>query len=595
MRPWFRTPLRAVAAAPAAPATLPPGSTTENRSASLLSIIRPSIRDRWSGPVASQYTPARVEQTIRSAMAGDLEATWQMFDLMESTWPELAHALNELKGVVETLKWPVQPWTAKGQKPTPEAVRRARLFEDALWSMTPDPVANEDDFTDLLKDLADAWGKGIALVELDWHPRETPEGIVMSPRAGRWVHPRHYGYSGASGQPDRLMLRLSTIRAEHAPGAALLTAGSPDGQWSEIPRDKFLVAVAKQKSGHPTGSSLLRLLGTWWCAISFNTEWFLNFVQMFGQPIRWASYDPNISPDELTRLNAMLELMGSAAWASFPSTVKLELKEPVRQADPPHVRLHEIATRVVNVLILGQTLTSSEGDKGTQALGNVHADVLAGRKLALANWLARIINGQLVPTFCRLNWGDLRERPVLLTGAEAKKDTKSAAETLDIVLRRAPVGREFYYDAVGVPAPGPEDDVIEVTAPPAPVDPAAAPSVPATARARTDCTAHAAGADGPLLVRVMEDVAGVQEDWLGAVRPVFADLLALAKSEGVTDEQLTATVRDLQRRMPDLFARLDTGAVADALERALGAGVVNGAVAADQRRRTRRTRRGGAA
>jgi phage gp29-like protein len=48
-----------------------------------MEIITPSARDRWMTSRMKDYTPERVENTIRGAMTGNLLAQWEMFDLME--------------------------------------------------------------------------------------------------------------------------------------------------------------------------------------------------------------------------------------------------------------------------------------------------------------------------------------------------------------------------------------------------------------------------------------------------------------------------------------------------------------------------------
>jgi phage gp29-like protein len=70
-------------------------------------------------------------------MSGNLLSQWEMFDLMEATWPRLAKNLNELKDDVKTSDWSLQPWAQKKKKPSPEAQRRSDLVEHCLWNMTP--------------------------------------------------------------------------------------------------------------------------------------------------------------------------------------------------------------------------------------------------------------------------------------------------------------------------------------------------------------------------------------------------------------------------------------------------------------------------
>ena len=99
IRSW----LRGVTAA--GPALQPDDVAT----APLFRVIAPEARDRWQGAAVRAYTPQYVEQITRGAMSGHLQAQWEMFDLMEQTWPRLNSALNDLKDAVLGLKRSCNP------------------------------------------------------------------------------------------------------------------------------------------------------------------------------------------------------------------------------------------------------------------------------------------------------------------------------------------------------------------------------------------------------------------------------------------------------------------------------------------------------
>ncbi len=409
-------------------------------------------------------------------MAGDLIGQWELFDLMEATSPRIQKNLGELRDGVVSLNWTVQPWSPKGGKPSPEAQRRARLVEELLWNMEPQPDADENEFEDTVRDLMDARGKGIAVLEVDWQPRETSFGPAFGPRATRWVHPRHYGYgTDASGQ-DRLMLRSAECGVRNAEFGVRSRGSAERGvrsaELSPFPAHKFLIGVCKAKSGHPLGAALLRVLGFWWAAANFTADWFLNFAQLFGQPIRWASYDPNLSPADHDTLKAMLEKMGTAAWAMFPAGTTLELKEATQNGrDNPQLALLNFVDKLCDLVILRQTLTSDVGNSGSRALGDVHERVLAGVKLGCAHWVARNLNAQLIRSICLLNFGDTRECPYLEPALPVEEDPKANAER-DVLLLNAgvPLGKEWLYNRHQVPMPGPRDEVFVGRTAPTPAD-----------------------------------------------------------------------------------------------------------------------------
>jgi phage gp29-like protein len=74
-----------------------------------------------------------------------------------------------------------------------------------------------------------------------------------------------------------------------------------------LPPGKFIVGISKGRTGHPLNTALVRVLAYWWAAMNFSSEWFLNYAQIFGQPMRWATYDPNLSTADQAKLEDMLE------------------------------------------------------------------------------------------------------------------------------------------------------------------------------------------------------------------------------------------------------------------------------------------------
>ena len=227
-------------------------------------IIRPSARDRWTSSLISQYTPQYVENICRGAMAGNLNSQWLMFELMEQTWPRLSKNLNELKNAVNDLEWNVVPFALKGQKPTPEAQRRARIIEYVIWNMNPDVTANENDFEDTVYDVLDALGKSIAVLEMDIpaEPVQVDLGAgverIFPVKATRWVHPRYYGYPNYPVTADTLMLNAKEVKFSN-PDAVIKDDNG--AMWTPFPPDQFIISIIKQKSGHPINSGMFLLGG----------------------------------------------------------------------------------------------------------------------------------------------------------------------------------------------------------------------------------------------------------------------------------------------------------------------------------------------
>jgi phage gp29-like protein len=529
-------------------------------------LILPQVRERWTSLLRQGITPERVEQILRGAFAGNLLYQWELFDIMEDTWPMLQKALNELKRSVERMTFAPIPYSI-GKDISPLAAKKKDLLSTALKSFRPQITEDENEPGGMIYDLCDAIGKGISVQEILWEPRKTADGLAILPRCTKWVHPIHYGY-----RAGEIGLKLC-----------------PDGMgglWIDFPANKFLIGISKAKSGHPIGGGLLRCLAAFWIASNFSWEWVINLAQMFGIPIRWATYDPT-KPNLLDDLEDMLINLGSAGWAAFPTGTTLELKEAVqRAADNPQAYILEVADLMCNILILGQTLTTTVGKSGSRALGEVHASVRQDIIEYYAHWVAKMLRYQFIPALMLLNFGHNDEDPDLIPDINEPTDGKAMAErdqilTVDMGL---PVGRKWLYDRHEIPMPEEGDEIfiakpITGAQPPkdagGAVDPADEQDGGAV-RAKAAAPAPQSATD-KLLDNVLEDVTGVESRWLAGVRPFFAKLFAQAQDKNVSDADLIATIEKAGEIMPELFPKMRTQELADSLYDAMSAACVNGA------------------
>jgi phage gp29-like protein len=563
------------------------------------------------------YTPRILENIFRGMMAGNLVASWLAMDLMEQTWPRLSTNLNKLKDGVVGLDWNLQPFAPRGQTPSPEAERRCRILDAFIWTMKPDVKKNENNFDNTLRDVMDAVGKGISVLEINWELRTLQLDLspksksgsnpkqntatdsrtitpiqLWTPRSTRWVHPRYYGYPGygygaTQMQQDELMLFAQEVAFSNA------DYSEQSGMWTEFPLNKFIISIFKQKSGHPLSGAMLRILAFYWAAQNFAWEWFINFAQIFGSPLRWATYDP-ARQGLLDLIDDMMRRMGSAGYGVFPDGTKINFEKGEGNArENPQKVLLDSCDEIVDIIILGQTLTTSQGQRGSQALGKIHKEGENERVQSVGQRTADVLNDQLLPACCRMNFGNDDECPIAVPSTKETKDQVAVAQKYQIVVGMGlPVPEQHLYEQLDIPVPSPGEPVF--------IGPAAAltpddkppsepkPTVPNpesdSASGRFTSTAAAAAAMDKLTNNVMENLTGVQARWLSGVKPYFRELIAAAKNGDLSDRQFIATLERAQKHFPELFNKLDRTHLAQALEKAMGAAAINGAVGAYMRR-----------
>ena len=562
-------------------------------------IIRPSVRDRWQSAQLAIYTPQMIENICRGAMNGNLTAQWQMFDLMEQTWPRLQKNLKELKDAVNDLEWNLQPFALKGQKPTPEAQRRARIIEYILWNMEPEVRKNENDFEDTVFDVLDALGKSISVLEMDIPEAPVTLDLGAGPesflpiKATRWVHPRYYGYPNGLAATDELMLNAKEVRASNP---SIQLDGTNDTDWAPFPDDKFIISVMKQKSGHPINSGMCRILGFFWAAQTFTWEWFLNYSQIFGQPLRWATYDQNALQETITLVEELLSDMGSSGYAAFPAGTDLKLLEAMKGGGQnPQKVLIDAADTICDLVVLNEAMSSEHGGAGgrgggTQASSTVGKTKRDEKVHAVAGSAAKCLNQQMLKPLCRINFGDTTQCPYLEASAKQSKDSVAVATKYKTLLSipGVEISKEQFFTDNDLVRPGEGDDTLKGSSGALAKPNASAGNTGGGAgdleEGAVTAGAHAARAKGDqhvhtddaIVNHVMENITGVEAKWLGSVAPFFMDLVARAKSDRVSDADLIAAIAKAQKQIPELFHHLDHQALATAIENAMAASAVNG-------------------
>ena len=575
-------------------------------------IVQTNARDRWFGPLARTYTPERVEHILRGALTGILRDQYELFNLMEATSPRINKNLNQRKRAVVSYIRSFKDWSEEDQPATDEAKQRTKVVSAAIRTMQPQEDQNENGLDETIYDILDSTGKGIAVLEIDWETRKAGSlGVITAPRCTRWLHPRFYGYPITA---DWLGLNVNEIESAASvntttgPVPPRLKLNPVNGIYARFPKDKFLICIRKSKSGSPIEAGLLRQLAFWWAASNFTQSWFLNFAQIFGLPIRWATYDPNM-PGLMEKVCAMLENMGSAAWGAFPAGTQLELKEPPKASNQnPQVVLLDMADKQYDLLILGQSGTTEISGPGKSGGSHAANKVLEGVEEMLvrsdADFVCHVLNRQLIPAIVGFNFGDKEMLPQLEMNAVIVEDLKGlvenyAAATNAGALTPNPDDEAHLRKKLSLPnmseavlanwkangdvkktttasggAPPPNDGTDLTLAGQA-----------LAARAKGDGHAHT---DDAIVNHALEHLTGVQAKWLSGVKPFFDELLAKAKDESVTDGDFIQALAKAQKQIPELFGKMDHHALATAINDAMSAAAINGVARAamDHHRKT---------
>lgn len=102
----------------------------------------------------------------------------------------------------------------------------------------------------------------------------------------------------------------------------------------------------------------------------------LKFLDKFGQPTAKGSYPKNATQTEKDALLQAARAIQKDAAVIMPEGMTLELIEATRRGTADYGELYDRMNAAISKVVLGQTLTTEQGDKGARALGQVHQDVM---------------------------------------------------------------------------------------------------------------------------------------------------------------------------------------------------------------------------
>lgn len=419
-------------------------------------IIRPHPRDNQLSPIPVDFDPDTLGWLLDEGGRGNLMLQNELFNTMEDTWERLRGNLNKLKNAVCKLPFNLQPWTEKGREPTESALEKSAFVEHVLHNQKAATWEGQHNFHGTIYELLDAVARGVAVLEIDW-TLEDGKYIPTGTRRVPWT---------CLGFETSPTLSLSKGGLDNPNALRVFPDRDPNNPkpFDRFPH-KFLVGVYRAKSGHIAETAQLRSLAHLWLGRMLGWEWMAHKAELFGLPIRWATYDPAAPQTQIDQISDMLRNMGTAAWGAFPQGTELQILNGstpgVAGASEPTERLMYLADRACDLIFLGQTLTSQEGSSGSYALGSVHREVELDLYENYAAYVIDVINNQFIPAIIELNWGNSEELPFLeveLNRPEKDKQIVERDKTLFVDMG-LPVSKQWLYDRHKVPAPGPSEDL----------------------------------------------------------------------------------------------------------------------------------------
>jgi phage gp29-like protein len=481
------------------------------------------LADRWSTYPSRGLTPERLAAILREADEGDVSRQCELFAEMEEKDAHLASVLQTRKLAVQGLSWSVEPSAADD----PEAVKDAELVKEVLEQL---------DFEDLVLDLMDAVGKGFSVAEILW---QTGDRAV--PSSIEWIDPKRFRWDDAN------RLRLVT------------DASPVDGEL--LPANKFIVHRYKARSGSPSRAGMLRVCAWMYLFKNYDLKDWVQFVEVFGMPLRIGKYDPSASKDDKDHLLQAIMAIAANAAGIIPSNADIQFVEAQRGSSADvYEKLAEYCDRAMSKAILGQTLTTdTSGSTGTFAAGKVHAQVREDLLKADAKAIAKTIVRDLARPVLGFNrgWDRTRVMPTFEFVLAEAEDEKAKAETYGTLVERVglPIPASHVYEIFNIPAPKDGEVVLS--------RPAAGAPAPQPMRAHP-------GRSGlrPLAQKLSPQGQQIESLVLASVDEAAAPVGALVDPLVAIVEQ-ASDFDDLRDRLLAAYTDLDAGSFEDLMARAV--------------------------
>lgn len=363
-------------------------------------------------------TPERLARILRLADEGDLSLQAALFQEMEERDALLMSLLQTRKLAVVGLDWRLEPAdTGRDGK------RALKVVEEVFWDLP---------LEDLMTDLLSAIPQGVSVVAVAW----AWDGALWRPHRFRWVHPASLVYDE---EEDRFLLL------------------TPEGEAAPWPYGGAVEHRYRARSGLPTRAGLMRSLAWLYLFKHYALKDWVVFAEVYGQPYRIGKYDPAAGEEERRRLEEAVRSLGADAAGVISKDTEIEILEAAKGQGPQvYENLIRLCNREMAQAVLGQTLSSSEGDGGSYALAKVHERVRIDLLRADARALARTLREGLVKPIVAFNLGPeyLPLAPYVVPEVEEEKDLESRARVLQTLQAMGlALPEDWLREEFGVPPP----------------------------------------------------------------------------------------------------------------------------------------------
>lgn len=124
---------------------------------------------------------------------------------------------------------------------------------------------------------------------------------------------------------------------------------------------------------------------------------YAQWLELFGMPQRVGKYS-SYDAESRKLLEEALEKSGSAPWVVIPKDSEVEtVNNTGAGSGSPYNDFRKACNEEILITLLGQTMTTVQGDKGARSLGEVHKEVEEGKNRSDLRFVQRVLNYYVLP------------------------------------------------------------------------------------------------------------------------------------------------------------------------------------------------------
>lgn len=499
----------------------------------------------WDNHPGRGLTPARLNAILQEAEQGNWLRQVELADDMEERETQIYAEISKRKGALLTLAWDIEPPedASPAEKKVADQVREW-LRAVPQWRET------------VLFELMDAVLKGFKAIELWWELDGRQLQPRFAPRPQRW------------------------FCLDEKRGAIHLRSNNPYGEplrpWGWINH------IHRSRNGYLARGSLARVLAWPFLYKNYSLRDLAEFLSIYGLPLRIGKFPAGASDAEKRKLLQAVVAIGHNAAGIMPQSMQLEFQAAAQGTDAPFLAMMNAMDAAISKAILGQTLTSSEGQHGTQALGQVHNEVRLDILKSDASRIDETITSQLIAPWVLLNipGADPKRLPRYVTDVPEPEDLELYANALPkLAAAGMKIGLKDLHRRLRIPMADDGEPLLRGPAvtPPAETNTPAEPAPPRGTPKGTGVTpapgkreappskAALAGEVSPVPRDALDDlVAEAVGEWRPLLQPMVGPLLA------ELDRAIEAgeTIDSFRARLPELVQRMDAAPLGEHMARA---------------------------